>query len=127
MIWYVNPKNRFLFVFHFFWETENKNWMEYRCGDSFPLDFKPNAIKFGSNSKGNPSSQSSSIPFAMKPEISFSECSDIYTCPCIILRCKIYRRYILYIYIYQIYWKYMCIYIYIYKIYWRYMFMYIYI
>ena len=45
--------------------------MGYDCGDSFPLDFEPNRIPFGSKSKGKLSSRSYPIQFDKKLNNSF--------------------------------------------------------
>ena len=53
-------------VFHFL-----SHWMGYDRGDSFPFDFKPNGISFGSKSKGKPSPRSYAIQFERKWKTSF--------------------------------------------------------
>ena len=52
--------------------------MRYDRGNSFPFDFEPNGIPFGSKSKGKQSPQSYPIQFERKSEYSFpSEASEI--------------------------------------------------
>ena len=45
--------------------------MGYDCGDSFPLDFEPNGIPFGSKSKGKLSRRSYPIQCERKWKYSF--------------------------------------------------------
>ena len=45
--------------------------MRYGCGDSFPFDFEPNGIPFGSKSKGKLSPQPYPIRFERKWKHSF--------------------------------------------------------
>ena len=45
--------------------------MGYDRGDSFPLDFEPNGIPFGSISKGKPSPRSYPIQFVKKWKSSY--------------------------------------------------------
>ena len=52
---------------HFF-----SNWMGYDRDDSFPFDFEPNAIPFGSKSKGKLFQRSYPIQFERKWNPSFS-------------------------------------------------------
>ena len=47
------------------------NWMEYGPGDSFPLDFEPNGIPFGSKFKGKLSPRSYPIQCERKWRYSF--------------------------------------------------------
>ena len=48
------------------------NWMGYDRGDSFPIDFEPNRIAFGSKSKEKLSPRSYPIQFERKMKYSFS-------------------------------------------------------
>ena len=52
--------------FHFL-----SHWMGYDRGDSFPFDFKPNGIPFGSKSKGKMSPRSYPIQYERKWKHSF--------------------------------------------------------
>ena len=52
--------------FHFL-----SNWMGYDRGDSFPFDFEPNGILFGSKSKGNLSPGPYPIQYERNWEYSF--------------------------------------------------------
>ena len=47
------------------------NWMGYDRGDSFPFDFEPNGIPFGSKSKGNLLPWSYPVQFGRKWKYSF--------------------------------------------------------
>ena len=55
--------------FHFL-----SHWMGYDRGDSFPFDFQPNGIPFGSKSKGKLSPRSYPIHCERKWKHSFSVC-----------------------------------------------------
>ena len=50
--------------------------MGYDCGDSFPFDFEPNEIPFGSKSKGKLSPRSDSIQCGRKWKHSFLSVTD---------------------------------------------------
>ena len=55
-------------------------WMGYDRGDSFPFDFEPNRIPFGSKSKRKLSPRSYPIQYEMKWKYSFlSVLSDLYS------------------------------------------------
>ena len=55
-------------VYSVHWEIyiTNSYWMGYDCVDSFPFNFEPNVIPFGSKSKGKLSPRSYPIQFESK-------------------------------------------------------------
>ena len=61
-------KNKLVYCFHFY---------EYDRGDSFPFDFEPNGIPFGSKSKGKLSRRSYSIQYERKWKYSFLSARQI--------------------------------------------------
>jgi len=58
----------------------HSNWMGYDRGDSFPFDFEPNGIPFGSTSKGKLTPRSYPIKFERKLKCSFlSALQEVFT------------------------------------------------
>ena len=51
--------------------------MGYDCGDSFPFDFEPNGIPFGSKSNGSIESQSYPIQCEKKWKYSFLSVAEL--------------------------------------------------
>ena len=55
--------------------------MEYGRGDSFPFDFEPNGITFGSKSKGKLSPRPYSIQYKRKWNTSFLSVEEVFYFP----------------------------------------------